>query len=186
MAGLMQSMLPWLTPANMQTAGTLFSTAGQIGAGYAASRSADSEARQLKRAAKMTRGSAQREAIEERRQARLLMSRGQAVAAASGGGASDVSVVNTLADVAAEGEYRALTALWEGEERATGMEKAASARVSEGRAGALAGFMGGASSLLTGAAEGDWFKKYGPKTALEPIEITAKRIPTTGRARGPL
>jgi hypothetical protein len=164
MAGLMQSMLPWLTSGqNLTNAGTLIGAGGQIYAGLAADQAGASEAKQLRYAAGAARASSQRAAVEERRQARLLQSRGLAVAAASGGGASDVTVVNTLADVAKEGEYRALSALYEGNERAVGYENAGKVAKAEGRASSLVGFMGGASSLLTGAAENGWFEKYGPK-----------------------
>jgi hypothetical protein len=162
----MQSMLPWMTsPNGLTAAGTLMGVGGQVYAGLAADRAGQSEAQQLQYAARATRESSQRAAAEERRQARLAQSRGLAVAAASGGGASDVTVVNTLADVAKEGEYRALSALYEGNEKAVGYQNAAKVAKAEGRSSALVGFMGGASSLLTGAAEGGWFEKYGPKRA---------------------
>lgn len=59
----------------------------------------------------------QRQAGEERRQADLAASRALAVAAASGGGVSDPTVVNILANTRGEGAYRAQVALYEGEER---------------------------------------------------------------------
>jgi hypothetical protein len=160
----MQSLLPWLTSSEgLTTAGTVLGTGGQIYAGLAGQDAKASEASQLRYAAGAARASSQRAAAEERRQARLVQSRGLAVAAASGGGASDPTVVNTLADVAAEGEYRALTALYEGSEKSIGLRKAAKNASAEGSNLALAGFMGGASSLLAGAADGGWFEKYGPK-----------------------
>jgi hypothetical protein len=168
----------------LNSVGTALTAGGQIYGGNAAASGARSEASQLRYAAGQTRASSQRAAREERRQARRLQSRGLAVAAASGGGASDVSVVNTLAEVEAEGEYRALTALWEGEEQARGLEAAAGARESEGSAARTAGYLAGGASLLTGGV--DWFQKYGnpADTTLEPIEVTAQRIPTTRRRTG--
>lgn len=60
----------------------------------------------------------QRHAIEERRQADLAASRALAVAAASGGGVSDPTIVQTLSNIRGEGALRASIALYEGEERA--------------------------------------------------------------------
>lgn len=60
----------------------------------------------------------QRQSAEELRQADLVASRALAVAAASGGGASDPTVVAVLARTRGEGVYRANLALYEGAERA--------------------------------------------------------------------
>lgn len=135
------------------------SVLGQAQAGSQAKRAADSEAQQMRYMAGQARASSQRAAREEKRQARLLESRAQAVAAASGGGATDPTVVKTIADIATEGEYRALSALWEGNERAIGLEKQAKATQAEGRVRRNLGLLGAGSTLLTGGV--DWFDKYG-------------------------
>ncbi len=57
-------------------------------------------------------------AQEELRQARLLESRGLALAAASGAGASDPTTVKILSDISGEGAYRAASALYEAEAEA--------------------------------------------------------------------
>lgn len=62
--------------------------------------------------------SAQRDAFEENRKAELVSSRALAVAAASGGGASDPSVVNMISQIKGEGVYRAGIALYDGEAKA--------------------------------------------------------------------
>lgn len=140
-------------------AGTLFSAIGSIGAGKAAKRSADAEAARLRRQAGQTRASAQREALEAKRSSRYAQSRALAVAASSGAGANDPTVQNIIADLAGEGEYGALTALYEGEERALGMEDTATATQREGRAKRTAGYLQGASTLLSGASS--LSEKYG-------------------------
>ncbi len=66
----------------------------------------------------------QRTALEERRQADLVASRGLAVAAASGGGVSDPTVINTLARTKGEGYYRASVALYEGNAKARALRVA--------------------------------------------------------------
>lgn len=91
------------------------------------------QADQLDIKAGQERASAQRLAIEQRRQAELLSSRALAVAAASGAGVDDPTVLNIMANIAGEGEYRALTALYEGEEEARGLELNADARRREAK-----------------------------------------------------
>ena len=60
----------------------------------------------------------QRAALEERRVADHAASRALAVAAASGGGVSDPTIVKLIADHKGMGAYKASLALYEGEERA--------------------------------------------------------------------
>ena len=136
----------------LKAGGTLFSSGAQA-------KSLKSEARQLDTKAGLERASSQREAMEERRKARLLQSRGLAVAAASGGGADDPGVVNILADIAGEGEYRSLTALYEGNERAFGLESEAKARRKEAKNVKTAGYIGAASTLL--GAGSSMSERYG-------------------------
>jgi hypothetical protein len=113
---------------------------------------ANYEAAQADTNAKQERASAQRAAIEQRRKARLVQSRQQAVAAASGAGVSDPTVVDIMGDTEAEGEYRALTELYQGEERARGLEDQAATRRYEGRllkkAGNRRAIMGTIPTLL--------------------------------------
>lgn len=142
-----------------QFAGTLLSAFGSIREGKEAKKAADTEAARLRRQAGQTRASAQREALESRRMSRYAQSRAQALAAAGGGGASDPTVQNILADLAGEGEYGALTALFEGEERALGMEDTATAVQREGRAKRTSGYLQAAGTLLSGGSS--FASKYG-------------------------
>mgnify|MGYP001606871182 CR=1 FL=1 len=103
-------------------AGTALSAGSSIIGANQEARQYRSAADQLDVQAAQQRAMSQREAIDQRRQARLATSRGLAVAAASGGGADDPSVVNLLADLEGEGEYRALTSLYNGEEQARAKE----------------------------------------------------------------
>lgn len=64
----------------------------------------------------------QRQAIEENRQATLVASRALAVAAASGGGVSDPTMVRMISSARGEGAYRANVALYEGEAKARQMK----------------------------------------------------------------
>lgn len=112
----------------MMVAGAAVSASGTLAAGNAADRASRFEAAQLDQRAKSELAVASRDAAEQRRQAGLVGSRARALMAASGGG-MDLGI---LGDIEAEGEYRALTRLWEGSEAATGARMQASASRFEG------------------------------------------------------
>lgn len=76
------------------------------------------EAWQAEREAGLSIALSQQRAREETRQSDMAASRALAVAAASGGGVSDPTIVRLLANVRGEGVYRANVALYEGEARA--------------------------------------------------------------------
>ncbi len=100
------------------------------------------QAKQARQNAGQERAASQRASKEQRRQAQLVESRALAVAAASGAGAADPTVENILGGIGAEGEFRALSELFIGEERARGLEFQADIKVFEGnqerRAGDIA------------------------------------------------
>ena len=94
---------------------------------------------QLFQQAGQERATAQRKAIEERRRSRLAQSRAVAIAAGSGGGATDPTVTHILGDLAGEGEYNALAQLYTGEESAIGLETQGRASKYEGKLAYKAG-----------------------------------------------
>ena len=93
------------------------------------------EAQQLDQQAGQSIAISQRAASRERRNAQVIASRALALAAASGGGASDSSVNILLADIDNEGAYRASMALYQGEENARRLRMSASSKRYEGEAG---------------------------------------------------
>lgn len=119
---------------------------------------ADSEyvAAQQEQQAGQERAAAQRKAIEDRRQTRLAQSRLQALA---GGGGNDPTVVNLAADIAGEGELRALTSLYQGEERATGLEAAAKSTRIQGKNARDAAYISGISQALQNGSS--MYTQYG-------------------------
>lgn len=129
----------------LQAAGTVLSVASN-------ERGTATDARNLRRLAGQERASSQRAAIEERRRAKLLESRARAVAANSGAGVTDPTVLNVMADLSAEGEYRALSRLYEGETGAQTMEVEARQRRRATRGNSI-------STILSGAAT--FASKYG-------------------------
>lgn len=133
----------------LAVAGPLVSAGGTILGARSEAKALKKEAQQLEIQAGTERAISQRSAMEERRQARLVASRGLAVAAASGGGADDPTVVNMLANIEGEGEYRALTALYNGEEEARGLEGQAKARRKEAKNVKTASYFKAASTILS-------------------------------------
>ena len=145
-------------PIGLAIAGSMIGSGGTIIGANSDARELTSQAAQLDRQAGLERATAQRRSIEERRQARLAQSRALALAAA-GGGASDPTVVNNIAKIEGEGTYRALTALYEGDESALGMEAEADARRRGAKATKTAGYIKAASTILgTGAS---LYSRYG-------------------------
>ena len=90
------------------------------------------EAKQLETRAIQDVAVAQRSAQEEQRRSRIIQSRALALAAASGGSASDPTVVNIISDLAGEGAYRSAVAMYEGEDQARTDRMAAAAARYEG------------------------------------------------------
>jgi len=108
----------------------------------------------------------QMSAAEQRRQGRLIQSRAQALAAASGGGAVDPTVVNIIGNNAGEIALRASIALYQGEEKARMLRMQAAADgynasmvLEAGENKAQAYEMAGKSAIFKGA--GSLFTKYG-------------------------
>lgn len=117
------------------------------------------------------RASGQRAAMEERRRASLVRSRSVALAAASGGSVSDPTVMNLLGDIDTESELRALTAIYQGEESARGLEYGAELTRAGGAGEAYAGRIKDRASrfaafgtLAQGASNvGSLYAKYADK-----------------------
>lgn len=136
---------------------------------------AERQAQALELKAGQERAVSQRAAIEQRRRGALVSSRAQALAAASGAGALDPTVVGIMGDLETETEVRALTALYEGEETGRGLEYGAlleraggegalyAARAGAGasRAAASRSYLQAGGTLISGGAS--LYDKY--KTA---------------------
>src|SRR3990167_10626936 len=113
---------------------------------------------------------AQREMLNEKKKTKLVQSALQAHSAAQGG-ASDPSVVKIAGDIAAEGKYRQMTALYKGQDIQNYIENAARLKNFEGseyrRAGEIAkrgARMSAFTSLLGGFdSANSFFKKYNPQ-----------------------
>ena len=158
----------------IMVAGTLMSAVGARHEGIAAKQEAEFRAKQAEIQASQERASGQRAMIEELRQMRIKQSRGQAVAAASGAGALDVSVMDIMGDLETEGRYRAETALYESEERARELETGAVLSRYGGKQAKRAGDIRAIATLATGGAKA--YSKY--STAKPKAPPKPKRKPT--------
>src|SRR5688572_16098433 len=130
----------------------ILTATGSIISGIQARRAGDAEANAYEVAAGQATAASHRTAAEETRKARLLQSRAQAVAAASGAGASDPTVADIIGDIAGEGQYRSMLAIYEGEEKARALRGRGEAVRREGRSRQTASIINAGKSL---------FEKYG-------------------------
>lgn len=148
-------MCAWLSAAApyIQAGATAVSAYQLQQQGEQAEQSALFEAAQMDRNAKSAEAVSQREAIRAKREAAYLASRAEAVAASSGGGGSDPTIVNLIGGIEEEGEYNALTALFNGQQRADAMRTGADVARMEGRSKRKAGNTGAFSTVLSGAAK---------------------------------
>ena len=100
-------------------------------------------AARLKEKGGAERATSQRKFIEERRQNKLVQSRAKAVAGASGGGVGDPTALDIYGGIAAEGEFAAQTALFEGESAASLLSSQAALALYEGEQRAVMTEFGG-------------------------------------------
>jgi hypothetical protein len=146
-------------PIALTVAGAGLMAGGSIIGGNSQAASLRAQADQLDVEAGADIASSQRKAMEERRQARLAGSRALALAASSGAGVDDPSVVNAIAGIEGEGEYRALVALYEGETSAQSKKAQAEANRRGAKSAKLAGILGAGGSVLS--AGGSLAGRYG-------------------------
>jgi hypothetical protein len=159
---------PYLSGAGtgLSAFGQLTSGQGLLEHGMVQNMAAQYAAEQLRQNANAVQGAAQRTAEDVGRNAAYVMSTQLARAAASGGGASDPSVMNLIARTQGETAYRQQVALYGGEARAREMNIQASAQEWSGAEELrVAQRASGASMLSAGAtlAQGgvSLFEKYG-------------------------
>lgn len=136
----------------LMAAATAVSALGTIAGGAAQKSASDFEAKQLDIRGQEEKAASQREAMDARKNKELALSRGQAVAASSGLGTEDPTVVDLMSGVEQKGEYQASMALYGGDERARGARAQAAASRQEGKNAQTASFWKAGSTILGGAA----------------------------------
>ncbi|MBV8501953.1 MAG: hypothetical protein JO006_09560 [Paucibacter sp.] len=117
----------------LQAGGQLMGAFSHINYGLQAKAASDFQAGQFQQQAGQVMASSERQAFDVDLQSKYIASAALASAAASGGGASDPTVVNLMARNAAMGAYRQGVALYEGEDRARALNLQASAKEFEGK-----------------------------------------------------
>ena len=141
------------TTGAITAATTLLGLAGSLSQAKAMKSASKAEQVQLDFAAGQAEASSQREAIEERRRADLLISRGLAVGAASGAGVSGISGI--LEGIAGRGEEAAGAARYEGVEKANEMRYRGAVGVSTAKSQASATTMS-----AVGKAGGSIYERF--------------------------
>lgn len=139
--------------------GTALTAASQLEQGKALEQEGEFTARQLERKANLVKASSQRGALEIERQGKLEQSRALAVAAASGGGASDPTVINHMAQLAGETNYRKMVSLYEGEEQAQQLMGEARAARRGGKSARRTSRLQAITTVLSGGTS--LYSKYG-------------------------
>lgn len=115
--------------------------------GYQAKKLKDEEAQGYRDAAGRQMAITSREMSEEIRNKELMHSRAIAVAGASGAGTDGLTKL--LGDLNAEGEYRVMSVLWNGQNEAEGLQYRAEAAEREGKAAQTAGIIDGVTSAVS-------------------------------------
>lgn len=141
--------MAWLAAAApyLTAAGTVMSTAGQMEAAKNTKNIANLNAENTRKVAEHNAGIAKQAAGQEvaasqlrakeaKRQSDLKKSRVLALAAASGGGAIDMDVMNIIAGFEEEGDLAARTELYQGSESARILKAQAEAGIWQGETGA--------------------------------------------------
>lgn len=138
--------------AGASLAGGAIASEGALQRGRAENDMAQTEAVQLDAKGREEFAAAQQEAFAKRREGRLALSRAQALAAASGGGADDPTIVKLMSGIASEAEYNAGTAVYGGTSRRAGLLDAANNRRKSGQASLLGSRYEAAGQFLRGVS----------------------------------
>jgi hypothetical protein len=140
-------------------AGTIFSAASKVYGGVRQGQAMDASAGQLQ----MESGQAVAEGIQGAEAARLrgayVASNARGLTAASGLTTTGTSAIANEGRIRGQAEYDALSAIYSGQSKAQDLEFRAATLSSEGSADRTAGWLSGASTILSGA--GSWYEKYG-------------------------
>lgn len=148
-----------ILPLVLGGVGAATSLAGSMQQANAAKEQAATQAAQLRykadqetRKANEDQAASQRQAITNSKKADTLLSRQQALAASSGAGPSDPTVLNLMGDVAGQGEYNALSALYQGNAQAATLRDQAGIDVWNAGNAIQAGKTASTAALLSGVS----------------------------------
>lgn len=140
--------------------GTGISAIGQIQAGRQQEAAAEFQAKQMDQQAKDKMAVATRDAEQEAKKKDALLSRQTAVAASSGAGVQNQSVLQLLEDTEAQGAYNVASTIYGGQQEAAGLRNQAAATRAEGKAAKTGAYLGAAGTLASGFGSA-YKQKYG-------------------------
>ena len=150
MAALADSLRTAASSPEATVLGTSLSAGGQIGAGIAQRRASALFQQEADTAAGQEQAASQQQAYTEGVRTQLLTSRARAVAAASGGSATDPTVTDIIGRIAGEGAYRSQLALYGGNSAATALRARGAAAAFQGRQAQVAGYTRAFGTVLNG------------------------------------
>lgn len=137
-----------------------------IGGAASSIMSSQSQASALKASAASERiaggqalASSQRDALTEQQKATLVGSSATAQLAAGGGGAADPTSINILANIKGQGNYNALSALYEGQEKNRQYQTQANTDTTQASDALKAGWINAFGTILKGGTS--MYDKYG-------------------------
>jgi len=156
--------------AALPVVGGVVTAAGQYQEGEEKLATSRAQGAQMRRNAGQLRAAGQAQGAEELRKAELMRSRILAVAAASGGGVTDPTVVNLVSANAAEGSLAAATHRYNAESKAQDTEYQAMITEKEGEAYARASKYKALGRLF--GAGGQLFGRAIPKSPASPRSET--------------
>lgn len=170
----------WIVPLAISAVGMIQQSGAAYKAGKAAAQTgADQkeakyfEAAQLDRLAGQELATSQRVALDEKRKGEVMASRALALSAASGGSATDPTVITLVSGIAGETAYKQAVAIYEGKARARNLRLSAGAARMEGETAEKTGqqisagyrYAGQAAAINTSAT---LFSRFYPRAMGEP------------------
>lgn len=109
-------------PLVMSGIGTVLSASGQMSAGNASAAAGYGQQAVLDQQAGQVAAQGSQEVANQNLKTKAIIGTLRARAASGGGSASDPTVVNLAGNIAARGEYNALSALYSADEKASGLQ----------------------------------------------------------------
>lgn len=165
--------------ASLSAIMTGVSAGGQIASGFAKQGEANSEAAQLRQNANNTMGAAERQMFETNQQTVAVLSKARAEGAASGATAtSPTMVTQNEGEITREGNYAALTDLYNGQSSANADIYQAKMTQFQGSQAATAGFFDAGKTIAGSQTAKTLFDKYSGTTPpwMTPISVTPNQI----------
>lgn len=142
----------WAASNALPILSTGLSVAGTLFEGQAADDAAKYEADQMKAQGAQELALAQQEAAAKRKEATLANSRNLAVAAGSGAGAADPTVIEIMSDVETQGMFNSLTELYKGFSRRSDLIEQAKNRRQEGKTAKNSSYLEAAGTVFSDAS----------------------------------